>query len=150
MVKDFSTYKRPSFEKEDHEEDYTTVYLVVVDTSSDYHTLNRTMYGIENVNSIKVDTMDRYFNETHKKLILPEDNEDEIYAGDYYPRRYASETLSIEYLGFYTPNAQDNTFALVAGIFNKKGEASKRHKKLKGEHTKSFVLESKIFMGCMH
>ncbi len=150
LVKGFSTYKRPSFEKEDHEEDYNTVYLVVADTSADYRALNRKMYSIQDAFGIAIDTLGRYFNETTKKLVLPEDNEDEIYAGDYIPRRLISETMSIEYLGFYTPKSKDKTFAIVTGIFGLKSQASTIQKKLVKDYPNSFVLESKIFMGCMH
>jgi hypothetical protein len=150
IVKDFFNYKRPSFEKEDHEDDYQVVYLVVVDTGMDYFSLNAKMYGIKNTFNMKVDTMGRFFNKITKRLILPEDSEDEIYAGDYMPRRDASSALSIEYYGFYTPTANDNAFALVAGIYPKKKEAMKVESRLKKGYSSCFLIESKIFMGCMH
>ena len=150
LVKDFTNYKRPSFENEDHEDDYQVVYLVVVDTGLDYFSLNEKMYGIKNAFNMEVDTLGRFFNKITKKLILPEDSEDEIYAGDYIPRRDVSSSLSIEYFGFYTPTANDNAFALVAGIYPKKKEAMMVESRLKKSYETSFVIESKIFMGCSH
>ena len=149
-LKNYSIYKKPSFEKEDHEEDYNTVFLVVVDTNVNYAVLNKKMYGMKNVYSIQVDTMNRYFNDQSQKLILREDDEDELYAGDYFPRRYVSNTLSIEYLGFYMPDTKDNTLALVAGIAGSKKEAALLMKKVKPMNPNTFILEAKIFMGCMH
>ena len=81
---------------------------------------------------------------------MPDDHEDEIYAGDYFPRRYPSEDLSLEYLIIYDNNAINKTIALVAGIYEEENEAQILLNKLKKHHPKSFVVNTDLYIGCMH
>ncbi|MBX2930638.1 MAG: hypothetical protein KF781_01685 [Chitinophagaceae bacterium] len=86
-------------------------------------------------------------------IALPDDDEDEIYAGDYFPRRFPSETtenLSLEYLNFYQENARDKTIALVAGIYEKENSADSALIILKKVEQRGFKIKAKIYTGCMH
>lgn len=90
-------------------------------------------------------------------LILPDNHEDESYAGSYYLRRYnndcgnsLSECLSIEksdaYEGF-TPGL----YILVAGIHEEgSAELSAKLAQLKKTVPDAYAKKTKIFMGCMH
>lgn len=85
-----------------------------------------------------------------QKLILSESDEDEIYAGSYFPRRFPSENLSIEYLEFYDDKADSLTFALVSGIYETKSKADSALKAMKKFEPNAFLLKSRIYIGCMH
>lgn len=130
--------------------EYATYYVVVVDTGYDYYKLQKKMTRLSSALNIPIDTMGRSYNPDKKRIVLPEDDEDEIYAGDYYPRRSPSEFLSLEYLGVYKPKADINTIVLVAGIYEKKEEAARMLKKITKESPKAYVLKAKVYIGCMH
>ncbi|GAB4255809.1 MAG: hypothetical protein Kow0079_12770 [Vicingaceae bacterium] len=107
------------------------------------------MYRLHKKFKIEIDTMGRYFNKQKNLICLPDDDEDEIYAGEYFPRRFPSKTLSIEYLNSYQKSS-NNTMALIAGIFDDKTSADSLQNQLKNQYNKSFVCKSKIYVGCIH
>jgi hypothetical protein len=127
-----------------------TYFVVVVDTGIDYPTLNRKMYEISKKYSLPIDTMGRSYNKVKNLIALPDDSEDEIYAGDYIPRRFPSEDLSLEYLDFYQSPAGENTIALVSGIFETEQSAEDALRLLQRTEKKSFKIKADIFVGCMH
>jgi hypothetical protein len=97
-----------------------------------------------------MDTMDRTYNEAKELIALPEDHDDEIYAGDYFPRRYPAASLSIEYLSFYQEGTGKKTMALVAGIYDNKSGADSALRILRGILPAAYIVESRIYMGCIH
>jgi len=92
--------------------------------------------------------MKRYYNKKEDLIMVPEDDEDDIIAGDYYPRREPSQTLSLEYLDTYKPDAEPKMIALVAGIYENKTSADKALKLLPGN--KAFAFKGKVYVGCLH
>lgn len=131
-------------------EDYGNYFLVIVDTSSNYFQLYDKMVHIRQRFAMEIDTMGRYYNIQKNKIILPEDDEDEIYAGEYFPRRWPSEHLSLEYLNFYDDESNDATIALVAGIYENVSQADSLTELLKKSENNAFTLPSSIYIGCMH
>lgn len=132
---------------------YQTVYLVIADTSMDYYDLRIEMLNLSEKLQIKIDTMDRGYDPSNKLICLPIDHEDEIYAGSYFPRRYSSETLSIEHLTYYTEGGMPNggkTMALVVAIKGNRDEALETLERVKIYMDQPYILEAKIYMGCMH
>lgn len=134
---------------------YSDYYLVVADKSNNYNDLQQKMYSLHNEFTIEIDTLGRYYNTKRNEIILPEDDEDEIYAGSYFPRRFESESLSIEYEYTYIengiePNKYPATMLLIAGMYAEKHNADSLQKSINPSHPKSYVLKSKIYMGCMH
>ena len=73
-----------------------------------------------------------------------------MYAGDYFPRRFPSETLSLEYLSIYKSNTNEKTIAVVSGIFEQEKKADSSLKKIQKVFPKTFKLKAKIFVGCLH
>lgn len=130
--------------------DYETYYVVVADTAQDYYTLHGQMLQLHVSLPATIDTMGRYYNKAKNKIVLPDDDEDDIYAGDYYPRRYPGSTLSLEYLSMYKDNTDTTTIALVTGIFETKKSADSANAILQKYSKNSFVLKSEIYVGCMH
>jgi hypothetical protein len=130
--------------------DYAWYHIVIVDTSDRYDKLMDELRTVETRNGLKVDLMGRYFDKKKQAIILPENDEDELYAGSYFPRRYPGNTLSIEYMNAFTPQAGNKTMALVARIAEKKKDADSLMNVLKANHSNTHIITSKVFIGCMH
>lgn len=136
--------------EEDTSGNFADYYVAVLDTNANYNPIHSKMFSASKALKIPIDTLGRYYNKKKDKIILPENDEDEIYAGEYFPRRNAEENLSLEYLNMYKSDAKARTIALVAGIYADKDSATAALKKLKAIEPKAFVLKSKIYIGCMH
>lgn len=130
--------------------DYATYFVVVADTSKDYFVLQKEMYRLNQLLDIPMDTMGRYFNKSKNLIALPDDDEDEIYAGDYFPRRFPSENMSLEYLHFYKNESGENTIALVTGIYENESSADSAVSLIGEVAKKTFKIEAYIYVGCMH
>lgn len=131
-------------------EEYATYFIVVADTGSSYVQLDKKMITLSEKLHVEIDRMGRSHNEEKNLIALPEDDEDEIYAGDYFPRRYPSECFSLEYLNFYKDDAGDKTIAIVAGIFEVEKSAEKFLRILKKEESNAILFKTKIYTGCIH
>ena len=131
-------------------DEYANYYVVIAQTGTNYFPMRREMDKLHALTSLPIDTMGRYFNMERQKLILSESDEDEIYAGSYFPRRFPSENLSIEYLEFYDDKADSLTFALVAGIYETKSKADSAQISLQKIAPETVVLKARIYIGCMH
>jgi disulfide oxidoreductase YuzD len=81
---------------------------------------------------------------------LPDNDDDEMYAGVYFPRRYPSENLSLEYLDFYNRNADHKTIALVSGIYQSEKSADSLLSIIRKTDKKAYKLKSQVYVGCMH
>jgi hypothetical protein len=108
------------------------------------------MYRAGMAMHLLVDTEGRYYNKKLKRIVLREDDPDEIYRGQYYIRRYDGESLSLEYLNFYAEGAPGNTIALVAGIYGQRRNADSMLRVARGYVPGAFVVKAKLYMGCMH
>ncbi|MFY9310016.1 MAG: hypothetical protein WAQ28_13300 [Bacteroidia bacterium] len=133
------------------ETEYANYYIVIADTGKLYAPLFESMNSLAKSIPLRVDMMEREYNSKKDLISLPENAEDEMYAGDYFPRREPSEYLSLEYLNFYNGTSDEKTIALVAGIYENQVEAVRmcQNLLLKGEKN-IFVLRSKVYIGCMH
>lgn len=134
----------------DTDADHATYYVIIADTSLDYNFLHTKMFILNKELNISIDTMGRYFNKDKNRIVLPENDTDKMYAGEYYPRRDPSANLSLEYLSFYNSQAGEKTIALVAGIYETQKSADSALIVLKNKEKKTFRLKANIFIGCMH
>jgi hypothetical protein len=125
-------------------------YLVVADTGRDYFELRKQMLRISETAKLQIDSLGRFYNPKKKQITLPEDDIDEMYAGEYFPRRLASESMSLEQYDAYVPKSTPETFALVAGMYENRRGADSLARVLKPANKKTFVLETMLFIGCMH
>lgn len=132
------------------EDEIQTCYVVVADTGLHYLQLREQMLGYQNTLHQQIDTMGRTYNKAKDLIALPDNHEDEIYAGDYIPRRYPSSTLSLEYLNFYQKAASEKSIAVVTGIYEDKESADSALIILRKVNPKAFVVKSDIYMGCIH
>lgn len=136
--------------EEELEEEMATFHVVVADTGSNYYTLHHEMLELNRILNIPVDTMGRSYYPSKDLIALPENDQDELYAGDYYPRRFPSKSLSLEYLGLYQDKAGEKTIALVAGIYESPSSADTMLAAIKGINSKAFVIPAEIYTGCIH
>lgn len=136
--------------EEEEKKEYTINYVVVIDQDSSYHRLKEQLIQIKHDHAIEVDSMGRYYNEQKKRIVLPDDDQDELYAGAYFPRRFPSVFLSLEYLESYREVDEENTIALIAGIFETEAKADSLLNVIERTAPDSYILKSKIYTGCMH
>ena len=134
------------------DEQYMNAYIVVSDTSKDYSVLREKMFQLSKYLEFEIDTMGRGFSTSKNLICLPDNDEDEIYAGDYFPRRYPSETLSLEYLNYYSnvQKPKSGTIALVVMITDEKEKAELKIKQINKYSGSAFIINTKLYMGCMH
>ena len=130
--------------------DYSNFFLVIADTGKDYFFLRQKMFQIHHLLKVEIDTMGRGYNSAKKLIALPENDEDEMYAGNYFPRRFPSENLSLEYYNFYQPTAGEETMVLLCGIYESEVDAKRFLNRLLNVEKKAFLLSSRIYTGCMH
>ena len=134
----------------DTDSDHAIYYVAIADSGSEYAPLDRLMYTISGALHINVDTMGRYYNTTKKQIVLPDDNEDELYRGEYYPRREGADFLSVEYTALYDTSASEHNMCVVAGLFDTKKSADSILKLISPTATKAFVIKASIYEGCLH
>jgi hypothetical protein len=139
-----------NLELADFDDQNMDVYIVVADTSADYYSLRKKMFELNSKLGYDIDTMDRSYNSTKDLICLPENHPDDIYAGDYFPRRYPTETLSLEYVNFYNTQLSDKTIGLVTGIFDDEKKAEKKLNIIKSHSKNAFIINTNLYMGCMH
>lgn len=130
--------------------DYAKYYLVIADTGHSFALLHKTMFALSNNTGLEIDTMGRIYDSKTNKIILPYDDSDEMYAGYYFPRRFPSQNLSMEYLNFYFPNSDTGTIAVLAGIFEEKKKADSLLKVIKPYVSSAYVKKASVYVGCMH
>lgn len=131
-------------------ESYSTFFVVVADTGMNYDALHAKLEMLNKSTDIGVDSTGCVYNREKDLIALPEDDEDEVYAGEYYPRRYVSAGLSLEYLSWYKKEAKEKTIALLAGIFVTESEADSLLVVLRKQSNKAFKLKSTLYTGCIH
>lgn len=128
---------------------FADYYVVVADTGPDYHRLHDKMFALKDATGLAIDTMGRFFNEKKDLIALPDNDSDEVYAGDYFPRRSPSQNLSLEYMAEYKPGSKSKTIALIAGIYENKSSADSALKTILPQGN-AFAIKSRIYVGCMH
>jgi len=131
-------------------EEYMNGFIVVADSSHVYKRLKIKMFDLKSKLNIEIDTLGREYNKSKNLISLRENNEDEMYAGNYFPRRYPSKSLSLEYLDYYDSKLKDKTIGLVTGIFDNKNDADRLLTQVKEYSPNAFIMNVEIYMGCMH
>ncbi len=129
---------------------YAIYYIAVADTGQDYYSLRALMAKLQKNLNWPIDTLGRYYNTTKNEIVIPDSSDDEMYRGEYLPRRGPDETMSLEYYNFYTNTSTEKNIALITGIFEQKHEADSMLNVLKSLVPHAFVKKSKVFVGCMH
>ena len=138
---------------EDIVNEYEDAYVVIADTGNNYMMLDDHLYMLGNKLRLPVDTMNRHYDKLKHKIVLAEDDEDEMYRGEYYPRRSEDTSfLSLEHADqYFAANTCDtNVFALVADICSNQKRADSIRKWILPAAPNTMVVKTKIYTGCMH
>lgn len=130
--------------------DYANFYILILDTGDNYYRLDSKMYALSKTLSLPIDTANRHYDAEKQDIVLSENDEDEMYRGEYFPRRFPSIALSLEHLNVYKENANDKSLALLSGIFDNKPAADSALLAVKAFVPGTFLLRSKVYVGCMH
>ena len=144
-----SIAKDTSSVAEDTSGQYANYFVVIADTGKSYYPLRKEMFQLSKSIHLEIDTLGRLYNQKKDLIAAPDDDRDEIYAGEYFTRRDPCESLSLEYLEEYD-NAGKKTIALVAGLFYKKESADSLTQKLKPFSKKVYSVKAELYEGCMH
>jgi len=129
---------------------YADRYIVVADTGFSYQPLQAKLLQLKAATHLEVDSMGRYYNPQKHRIVLPDDDEDEIYAGEYYPRRDQGEYLSLEYLYVYSRYTEDSMMALITGIYPDEAAAKAALPAIKAQVPTAFTMKASVYTGCMH
>lgn len=133
-----------------------TFYVVIIDQSYDYYELESLMNEISEAKDWEIELGERFYDEDEMYIRLPYDHEDELYAGYYYPRRFPSVALSIEYAWMYEDQYEWNEggekamMSLIPGIYETQAEAQVHLDLLEDVAPKAFIVEAEIYVGCIH
>ncbi len=140
------------FSQDTDNENFMNAYVVFADTSYDYFLLHKKMFELSEKLSLEIDTMRRGYDSIKDLICLSEDDEDEIYAGEYYPRRFPGTFLSLEHFIFYNEGdwPGDRTMALVTAITEEKEKADEILSSIEEYSENAFILYTKIYIGCIH
>ena len=142
--------------------EYQLNYIVAVEEGTNYFNLRSTALKVCKTLNVRFDTLERYYNPIKQRIVLPDDNQDDIYAGGYILRRYDDGFVSIEMRNAYVDinlkdEAQQNAFYkdttkmfVFAAMSGNRVEADSIAKLLKKQFTGTKIIASKLYMGCMH
>ncbi|MCR6640432.1 MAG: hypothetical protein NVV82_15900 [Sporocytophaga sp.] len=149
-------------EASDESSDLELNYIVSVAEGYNYDSLKIIALQTSNKLGFKFDTMGRYYH-PEKGIVLPDDDDDEIWAGQYYFRRFGSNLVSIEMNYAYTDTSiSKNEVALekhsedkakmfvFAMMYQEKKSADSLANIIKVDYPSAKVFPVQIYIGCMH
>jgi hypothetical protein len=127
-------------------------YVLIADTSNSFLAVEQKSKTFSKTTGLIFDELERHYDVKSNDYVLADDADDEIFRGSYYPRRGNSDPnfLSIEHYSIFSQKTTEKTFALVAGIFIDKIEATDLAKKFITKGEKITILECYMDMSCMH
>jgi len=138
--------------RQSEDDSMANLYVVFAGVSSNFNQLDSVAKKISTKTGIKYQTDLVY--DKKRGMILPDTSSDEIYAGTYYPRRFAEERISIEMAGYYKTgdlrDADSTLMTLVTGIFVGKKEAAANLLQVKKNVPDAYMKKVKLYQGCMH
>ncbi|MBX9853796.1 MAG: hypothetical protein K2X86_18785 [Cytophagaceae bacterium] len=155
VIADSINNNTDSADSPDPEMDEMQLYhFIAVAEGLDYDSLNALAAKVADKLKTKKDYINRIYKEG-KGIIVSMDDEDEIYRGEYYPRRFQDTTVSIEMKYAFSDSTEkiignDLRMVLVAGMYEKKEDALKILDKLKKDFPRARVISNEFFVGCMH
>jgi hypothetical protein len=145
------------------EDEYELKYVVSVSAGYNYDSLRRMAVEVSDFFNFKFDTLSRYFNSTKKKIVLPDNYDDDMWAGEYFFRRFGDDFVSVEMSSAYIDTlTEKNEIArdvfykdslkmfVFANMYSSKSQADSLVKLLKPKFQHARSIPTQIYMGCMH
>ncbi|MCX6314406.1 MAG: hypothetical protein NTX08_06715 [Sphingobacteriales bacterium] len=129
-----------------------TFYIVTVASGRHFDSLQAIAKDAAKLLGSKFTMMDRIYRKG-KGIVLPNNAADEIYRGEYYPRRPFEDQnfVSIEMANSFEENNRDSLQMIVmANIFTTKQQADSVTGLLRAKFNMATTLKSSLYLGCMH
>jgi hypothetical protein len=136
----------------DPQSEFETFYIVQVARGHNFDSLKAISSNAVAVLGSRFSMLDRVY-KPGKGIIVPQSSDDEIYAGEYYPRRPSEDEnfVSIEMAREFLNEKQATSEMLsIAGIYSLKSQADSVADLLKEKIPTVKTLKQELYMGCMH
>jgi hypothetical protein len=134
------------------ESETATYYIVEVAAGYDFDSLKNISLNAATILGARFDMLARIY-KPGKGIIVPENDEDEMYRGEYYPRRPTEDEnfVSIE-MSYVFSDQQADTLKMVAlaGMYPLKSQADSVVSILKDKISTTQTVKREVYMGCMH
>ncbi|OQP62837.1 hypothetical protein A3860_26355 [Niastella vici] len=127
-------------------------YIVEVATGHNFDSLKSISSNAVTILSSKFSMLDRIY-KSGKGIVVPDNSDDEIYRGEYYPRRpyHEGNFVSIEMSNeFDDENADKLKMVAVAGMYAEQKAADSVAALLKNKIPTTKIVKQDVYMGCMH
>ena len=131
-------------------------FVVAVSGGRDYWALRRDAINAANLLGWKFDSLGRFY-DPRKGIVCPDDSTDEIYSGEYFPRRpfFDSDYVSIEVRAWFKGLnnrrfISEKEMVVIAGLCDEKRRADSILGILKPRFLSARVFEDSLYLGCMH
>jgi hypothetical protein len=136
----------------DPAKEVATYYLVQVAAGDNFDSLKKISLNAATILGAKFSMLDRIY-KPGKGIIVPEDSDDEIDRGEYYPRRPFDDQnfVSVEMSSGYNQE-EVGTLKMIAlaGMYPLKNQADSVATLLKKKIPTATTIKREIYMGCMH
>lgn len=136
----------PSLDTNGCHSELQAYWILIGDTSRLYWPLLRHASEVAKAHTIVFDSLERHYDPIKQTLVLDQTSDDELYRGEYFPRRMTGTHLSIEPYNMYFSESNSKSFVEVYGIYEQADSALKAMQTYPQAHIKT----CKIFMGCLH
>jgi len=167
VVSDSSTQPDVSDENSDDEvsgveEDMALTFIVSVAEGYNYDSLHRIALQASEVLGYPMDSSSAYYNQKKKRIVLADNDEDDIWAGEYRFRRFSDERVSLEmryaYIDTIIANndllreklQNDSTRMFVCANLTDEATALKLRETLLPKFPQTKIIAAKVYVGCMH
>ena len=127
-------------------------YIVEVANGYNFDSLKNISANAVSILGSRFEMLDRIY-KSGKGIIVPESSSDELYQGEYYPRRPFEDQnfVSIEMsFGFNTEEPDTLKMVSIAGIYSLKKQADSVVALLQGKIPTTKVIKQELYLGCMH
>lgn len=127
-------------------------YIVEVAKGYNFDSLKNISANAVSILGSRFEMLDRIY-KSGKGIIVPDNSNDEIYSGEYYPRRPfdGQNFVSIEMAnGFNEKEADTLKMVSIAGIYSLKKQADSVVFLLKGKIPTTKAIKRGLYLGCMH
>jgi hypothetical protein len=132
--------------------EFATYYMIEVATGYDFDSLKSISSNAVTILGSKFDMLNRIY-KPGKGIIVPDSSDDEIYRGEYYPRRPSDDQnfVSIEMSTAFTDQRSDTLKMIaLAGMYPLKSQADSVAALLKDKIPTTKILKRELYLGCMH
>ncbi|MFL5729450.1 MAG: hypothetical protein ACJ75J_08190 [Cytophagaceae bacterium] len=127
-----------------------TFYLITLTEGYKYDSLQRFAKEAARKLHLDYDQMDRIY-KPGKGIVVKDDDDDEMYRGQYYPRRFSGNFVSIEMKSSFIRTETDAMKMLViSNIFEKSSQADSALTIVKAKYPSAQKVETVLYTGCMH